>query len=287
MKTELINWIADAWRLLLSNTPWMAWNLFLAFVPLALSIWLFHGRQARSHLWWILLLLAATLLPQAPFVLKYGIRFFRDNRTNYVVWLITLVFILWDIWLMRRSPRSRSFFWWVGFLIFIAFLPNAPYVLTDVIHLITDIRDNYSVWVITLVLIPQYLVFILGGFEAYVLSLINLGYYLQRNGWGKFVIWAELALHALSAVGIYLGRFLRFNSWDFVTQPRALANSVMDDLASKRPVLVMVVTFIVITGLYWLMKQVSLGILIRNRFAFATDSRTRNTLAIQNSESES
>ncbi|HEY9845109.1 MAG TPA: DUF1361 domain-containing protein, partial [Candidatus Caenarcaniphilales bacterium] len=115
-------------------------------------------------------------------------------------------------------------------------------------------------WLITLVLIPQYLLFIFSGFEAYVISLINLGHYLNRHNGGKFILWAELLIHGLSAVGIYLGRFLRFNSWDLVTQLDTLAGTVVDEVVGKRPLAVIVITFFVITGLYWLMKQVTLAI---------------------------
>jgi uncharacterized membrane protein len=170
-----------------------------------------------------------------------------------------------SVWLFRRTSQSRSILWWVGFLVFIAFLPNAPYLLTDIIHLIHAIRTNYSVWIITLVLIPQHLLAILAGFEAYIVSLINLGYYLHRQGARKFIIWAELMTHALSAVGIYLGRFKRFNSWDLVTQPNDLLETVIDDLTSKRPVLVIAITFVVLTVLYWLMKQVTLGLMLKMR----------------------
>lgn len=277
MVGNLISWTALAWQLLLKNSNWMAWNLFLALLPFALSIWLFCRPRSRSYGWWIGLLLIATFLPKAPFIFKYAIRFIRDNRTNYFVWGITLVLITLDIWLLRNTrvreahaTRTRSFLWWLGFLVFIAFLPNAPYVLTDIIHLIEDIRESYSMWMIALVLIPQYLLFILVGFEAYVLSLINLGNYLKQQGWGKFILWVELAIHALSAVGIYLGRFLRFNSWDLVTELDNVAGSVVDDLTAKRPILVMLVTFAIITGLYWLMKQVSLGMMLRNNQAIAT-----------------
>lgn len=205
MKFELVRWTSNILRVLSRNLDWMTWNLFLAFIPLLLSIWLFRSRQKRSPIWW------------------------------------------------------------AGFLVFLAFLPNAPYLLTDIIHLIHDIRANYSVWMITLILIPQYLLVILAGFEAYVISLINLGYYLHRHERGKFILWMELTLHGLSAVGIYLGRFLRFNSWDFVTQPDAILTSVVDDLVGKWPVVVMAVTFAIIAGLYWLMKQVTLGIILRRR----------------------
>ena len=227
MKAELVSAIVIAWNILQGSGRWICWNLFLAFVPLALSVWLF-----------------------------------------------------------RRKGSGALFLtisWWAGFLVFIAFLPNAPYVLTDVIHLIYNIRIIRSVWMITLILLPVYLVFILAGFQAYVLSLINFGYFLNQRSLSKWVLWMELSAHALSAVGIFLGRFLRFNSWDFITQPDALASSLVDDLASKRPVVIIAVTFAVVACLYWVMKRVSLGIFLQRRHAKAiskqrkTDSSTTDS----------
>lgn len=188
-------------------------------------------------------------------------------HSGWIIWNLFLAFIplALSVWLFRRNERERSFLWWVAFLVFIAFLPNAPYLLTDIIHLIKAVRDDYSVWIITLIILPPHLIAIVAGFEAYVISLINLGYYFHRQGVSKYIVWAELITHALCALGVYLGRFKRFNSWDFVTQPDDLARSVLNDLTSKRPVLVIFVTFIIITVLYWLMKQVTLGLLLRTR----------------------
>ncbi|MGB7439539.1 MAG: DUF1361 domain-containing protein [Coleofasciculaceae cyanobacterium] len=196
----------EAWKALNIHSGWIVWNLFLAFIPLALSVWLF-----------------------------------------------------------RRQSHSRSLLWWVCFIVFAAFLPNAPYLLTDIIHLIQATREGFSAWIITLVLIPQHLFAILTGFEAYVISLINLGYYLHRQGLSRFIIGAELITHALCSVGVYLGRFLRFNSWDLVTQPDDVIRSVVYDLIGKRPVVIMIVTFVVLTISYWLIKQVTLAILFRIR----------------------
>ncbi|NEP38453.1 MAG: DUF1361 domain-containing protein [Okeania sp. SIO2G4] len=151
--------------------------------------------------------------------------------------------------------------WWFCLFIFIAFLPNTPYVLTDIIHLDQDIRQSNSVWVLTLAVVPQYLLFMFIGFEAYVLSLINLGYYLQRQSWSNFILGIELIIHCLSAIGIYLGRFKRFNSWDIITNPDALIKSVYRDMFSQRSILVILITFIVIFSLYWLMKLVTLALL--------------------------
>lgn len=187
------------------NMRWMTWNLFLAFIPLGLSVWLF------------------------------------------------------------RNGRGRSWLWWLGFIVFYAFLPNAPYLLTDVIHLIHDIRTIQSVWIITLVLIPLYLLVILGGFEAYVISLINLGSYLHRIGKSQWILTVELITHALCAIGVYWGRFLRFNSWDFITQPDALITRGVEELLGKQPLLIIAITFIILVILHSLMKRVTLGFVAQGK----------------------
>jgi uncharacterized membrane protein len=263
------------------NVRWMSWNLFLGLVPLGLSFWLFRKPRSRWLLWCTGILLGATFLPSTRHVLSYLKHIVQDVGKTYVLGAIaiTLALMAVDIWILQQR-RVRSFRWWGGFFWFIGFLPNAPYVLTDIIHLIHQIQyDRRSVWTVTLALIPQYLVFMVVGFGAYVLSVMNLGYYLKQQGWSKFILATEITIHALSALGIYLGRFIRFNTWDILTNPDALVNTVMNDLIGKRPVLVMAVTFVVIAVLYWVMKQVILGISQRfyssqSQPEFAGDSAT-------------
>jgi uncharacterized membrane protein len=195
---------------------WIVWNLFLAFIPLVLSFWLF----------------------------------IRKSRSREVC-----------------SLQSRSIFWWFGLIVYIAFLPNAPYLLTDIIHLIEAIRANYSIWITTLIFIPLHLFAIWLGWEAYVISVINQGYYLKKIGQKKLILWSELLTHLLCAIGIYLGRFRRFNSWDLITQTNRLFVSTLDDLTTKKPLLVMIITFITLVISYWIMKQITLGLLLRIRHA--------------------
>ena len=261
IKLSVMALIIEALHAMGHNVPWMSWNLFLGLIPLALSFWLFRKPRSRWLIWGTGFLLGATFLPSMRLFFFYLKHILLELGKTYVLGAIaiTLALMAVDIWVLRQRG-VRSLRWWAGFLAFIAFLPNAPYVLTDIIHLIRQIQEGKSVWVVTLALIPQYLAFMLAGLEAYVLSVMNLGYYLKQQGWGKFLLVAELTIHALSALGIYLGRFIRFNTWDILTNPDALVNTVMNELIGKRPVLVMVVTFVVIASLYWLMKQVSLGI---------------------------
>ncbi|PSM49929.1 DUF1361 domain-containing protein [Chroococcidiopsis sp. CCALA 051] len=263
MPADLSTVMTDVWHVLTKNNRWMSWNLFLAFVPLTLSAWLFlRGSQKRRWLFWLLFLNLLTFLPSARHVLTNILRFSTSIVTSELIWVVPLVCIpLYLLFISSGREHWQTFNWSILFLVFFAFLPNAPYVLTDIIHLYRDIRDIHSVWLITLVLIPVYVLFMGAGFEAYVLSLINLGSYLQRIGKSTWILGAELITHALCAVGVYLGRFLRFNSWDFITQPDTLVTAVVEDLFGKRPVVIMIVTFAVITGLYWLMKQVTLRVM--------------------------
>jgi uncharacterized membrane protein len=190
-----------------------------------------------------------------------------SKYSGWIVWNLFLAAIplALSFWLFVRRTIKRSPLWWLGLIVFIAFLPNAPYLLTDIIHLINAIRAGYSIWITTLVFIPLHLLAIGIGWEAYVISVINQSYYLEKQGVKKFVPISEFFTHILCAIGIYLGRFLRFNSWDVVTQPNVLLTSTLNDLTDKKPLLVIFITFIVLTVFYWITKQITLGFLLRIR----------------------
>ncbi|WP_299491106.1 DUF1361 domain-containing protein [Acaryochloris sp. IP29b_bin.137] len=190
-----------------------------------------------------------------------------NGYSGWIVWNLFLAFIpmALSFRLFRWSPRSRSLVWWIGLIVFIAFLPNAPYLLTDIIHLIGAARHTRSVWIVTLFFIPLHTFAILAGFEAYVISLINQGHYLKKQGAGQYVKWAEILVHILSAVGIYLGRFIRFNSWDLITNPQNVLLVTLNELTSKFPIVVISITVLVLILFYWIMKQITLGLVLRFR----------------------
>lgn len=194
-----------------------------------------------------------------------AIEAFSGIYSGWILWNLFLAFIplVLSFWLFRRKTNDRPVVWWLVWLVFLAFLPNAPYLLTDIIHLIRGTRVGYATWIIALVFIPLHIAAIVSGFEAYVISLINQGHYLKRQGQRQLVMWMELAVHMLCAIGIYLGRFRRFNSWDLVTEPGNVLVVTIDDLTAKLPLLVIAITFVILTILYWIMKQITLGLLLR------------------------
>lgn len=108
----------------------------------------------------------------------------------------TILFVLLSLWLL--------------------FLPNAPYMLTDILHLTR--ASHAPAWYDLALLLSCAGTALLVGY----LSLIDVQMILARS-FGSAVGWifATLSL-GLSGFAIYLGRFLRWNSWDVLIDPKRL-----------------------------------------------------------------
>jgi uncharacterized membrane protein len=155
--------------------------------------------------------------------------------------LAALPFALALVLFVPRRPHK--FVWWVGLGAFIAFLPNAPYVLTDVIHLSGQAR-RAPTFVHVAMLVTEYAVFMAVGLTLYGGCLFLLRRRLQVDGLERWRWPAELALHALCSIGIFVGRVLRLNSWDLVTRPQAVLQYV--GLPRPGTVVLIVCTFVVL-----------------------------------------
>ena len=116
-------------------------------------------------------------------------------------------------------------------------------------------------WAITFVLLPQFAIYFFLGFQAYVIALINLSEYLRRKGLGRWIILVELLLHWLCAIGIYLGRVYRFNSWELLTQPREIFSAILYTFLYPPSASVIALAFLILTALYYLMKFIDLALL--------------------------
>lgn len=204
-------------------------------------------------------------------MLRELVNSFGNVYSGWILWnlFLALIPLLLSRWLYRRRSDTRTWGWWLGIAVYLAFLPNAPYLLTDIIHLIRGIQLGLRPLFAALVFIPLHVTAILLGFEAYVTALIYQGQYLKRLGAAQAVLWSELLTHLLCSIGIFLGRFRRYNSWDLVADPDNVLRQTLDDLTSKQPLAVMVITFIILTALYWIAKQITLGLVLRVRYAKA------------------
>lgn len=105
--------------------------------------------------------------------------------------------------------------------LWLLFLPNAPYLLTDLIHL--GRGGGFSLWYDLLMLLTFALTgLFLGFFSLSLMQDLVTAWLGAAAGW----LFAATVL-ALSSFGVYLGRFLRWNSWDLLTNPQWLLRDVL------------------------------------------------------------
>lgn len=260
---------------------WIWWNLFLAFVPMLLSFKLFR-RKALSPFWFTLACFGTALIgivgleSRLPRLRRFaldvvlGVRTADPSTLLQLLWLAGVMVIALgiSIWLFKKSHTRKLWLWWIGLVTFIAFLPNAPYVLTDILHLIRGTSaGTIKIWVVAFIFIPMHMAAIIVGFEAYVVALLNVNFYLQQKGLQALTWPVEIGIHALCAFGVYLGRFIRLNSWDIVVDPSSVLATTLNTLTSKRPLAVIFFSFVLLTVVYWIMKQVTLGLKLRIHYA--------------------
>lgn len=164
-------------------------------------------------------------------------------RHGYLVWNLFLAWIPLVLALVLTSRRrSRAVVLLLG-AAWLAFLPNAPYLVTDAVHLPHRSAELY--WV-DLVL--------LAGAAATGLLLGSAGLWLVQEavtrrhgtaaGW-----WTVAACLPLVGIGMGVGRFARWNSWDLVVRPGTIAGDVADWVADPAAHAGPVAASILLTGL--------------------------------------
>lgn len=114
--------------------------------------------------------------------------------------------------------------WWLllsPFVFWLAFFPNAPYLVTDLLHL--DPRPPVPVWYD----IGLFVSFVWTGCLIAVISL-NIMQSAVKSYIGSLASWLFVAgTVVLGGLGIYLGRFLNWNSWDLFLQPQEILTDVL------------------------------------------------------------
>ncbi len=109
----------------------------------------------------------------------------------------------------------------VGF-VWLIFFPNAPYVLTDFIHLSYGSFRHFWLDAMTITW------FAVASLLSAIISLNDISLLLGTAWKKQNTSLAILAISLLSGFGIYLGRYLRFNSWDVLHNPGSLINEMTD-----------------------------------------------------------
>lgn len=170
------------------------------------------------------------LFTNAVSVFFFLLRLFGAENFRYwfMLWNLLLAWIapLIAWWLVVRLQQSqwRQWFNIVLTFLWIGFLPNSFYMVSDLIHV--HVTGEVSI-IFDAVLFSS---FIFNGFIAgYIGTYLVHRELLKRLSVKKSYV-VITVLFAVCGYAIYLGRVLRWNSWDALFQPAALIFDISDDI---------------------------------------------------------
>ncbi len=142
---------------------------------------------------------------------------------------VTFFFLSWNIFLAvlplyfshkLEGVSMGAFRAAVLLALWLIFFPNAMYIVTDLFHLRK--HTGIPLWYDLLLLMSAALTGIVMGF----VSLHNVERWLMQWLQPRYTHLIVFVLFLLCGYGIYMGRYLRWNSWDVVVQPYALLADV-------------------------------------------------------------
>ncbi len=183
----------------------------------------YRARQLRDQF----LLSIGVLNMLAIILLTYRIDKTGTYRYWFLAWNLFLawlpVIFAWQ--LHKRTARGLALSWQTAtlFVLWLLFLPNAFYLITDFIHL----RPTGEVS-----LVSDIVLFSVYAWCGFVLGYLALFLVHRRavQRFGQYGHWLPVVTLLLSGFAIYLGRYLRWNSWDIVLNPLSVLFDVSDQL---------------------------------------------------------
>jgi len=164
-------------------------------------------------------------------------------------------------WLfVRRARRTRLMEWQnlVLALLWLGFLPNSFYIITDLIHLRAtgDISILYDAVMVMSFIWSGLLAGFLSMYMMHQLALKKLP---RRDAHGLVAV-----VLLLCSFAIYLGRYLRWNTWDILINPFGLVFDVSERFINPsdhpQAFSTTLVFFVLLSSMYWSLYQIVLAI---------------------------
>jgi uncharacterized membrane protein len=145
---------------------------------------------------------------------------------DYLLWNLSLAWVPFVAALALDDVRSTPLSLQLPLLaLWLAFFPNAPYLVTDLIHI--DLADHSATSILgDAALVSVVPVGLALGFS----SLMLVERVVRGRFGGRTALAVAVFSLAAASLGIYLGRVVRLNSWDLITRPH-LVGSVLHQLA--------------------------------------------------------
>lgn len=187
-------------------------------------------------------------------VLLFGLRLIGAENFRYwfMLWNLFLAWIAPLIaWWLARRLRHSSWATWQNVLLtvlWLGFLPNSFYMVSDLIHI--QQTGEISIYFDTVLFTS----FIFNGFIAGFVGMFLVHRHLAKRLSIRRTWLCIVGIFMLSSYAIYLGRVLRWNTWDALVQPAALlfdvSDNILNPLAHPQAFVVTVSFTLLITGFY-------------------------------------
>lgn len=179
------------------------------------------------------------------------------SRLSFLLWNLFLAWLplIFAFWLKLRLTGKKVPDWKELFLVgvWLVFLPNSFYMLSDLIHL------QSSGEVILLYDTALVASFVINGLILGYLSLYIVHQFTKKYFGATFAYFFSQSVLFLSGFAIYLGRYLRWNTWDVVVNPAGLVFDVSDRVINPGT---HVHTFIV-TGVFYVLLGSTYAVIYR------------------------
>ena len=185
--------------------------------------------------------------------------YFSESRVFlFLNWNLFLAFIPWmisSVLILNKQLRENKLALSVLIFTWLAFFPNAPYILTDLFHL--KQRGSVPIWFDLVVVLSFAWTGLIYGF----LSLMDIEKLISKYLPGKMLRSSMIVLLFIGSFGVYIGRYLRWNSWDFLKDPVALFMDIGDrfinPFSHPRTWGMTILLGILLNMMYWTFKVMS------------------------------
>ena len=158
------------------------------------------------------------IIPISFSILLLIVRIIVTGELTYF-FLAWNLFLAWIPFIISQQLEEIKSKWKMFFVlaIWLLFLPNSPYIITDFLHL--KQRPPVPYWYDILLLFSA----ALNGLLLGLASLISVEKFLINRYGKRRTAFMILCSFFLCAFGIYIGRYLRWNSWDILLNPDDIA----------------------------------------------------------------
>lgn len=150
--------------------------------------------------------------------------FITDTKVFlFLNWNLFLAFIPWlisSVIIVKGINKKNSVV--VLIITWLVFFSNSPYILTDLFHL--RLRSSAPIWFDLIVILSFAWTGLIYGF----ISLMDIESLLRKYLKEKFIYLTIILFLFIASFGIYLGRYLRWNSWDILSNPFGLSSDIFD-----------------------------------------------------------